>query len=177
MAAAAALLACTPSVLAQKDETLIRKHILGQLSISSDRIDKPAVTDLLTAPVYEVSVKKRGGGTSYQYMAVQDGNVFRVPRSDAPESKEALLKLLPDDFKVDSLEAAKRLVAAGRALHNSFFEPDMELDEMRVIERDGEYLFIDGERFDKLTGYRIATGSDGEVTAFEYSMELSEEDS
>jgi hypothetical protein len=174
---AIALMTALPQAHAQDDDALIREHILKQFSISSEEVQKSALTDLLTAPVYEVSIKRQGMGTSTTYMAVQDGEVFRLPRYDLPQSKEGFIRLLPADFRVNSTETAKRLVAAAMALHSSFGEPEMTPDEMRIVEQDGDFFLVDGERFDKATGYHIAVDGDGKVTSFEYSNELPVENS
>ncbi|MDZ7749768.1 MAG: hypothetical protein U5K43_13950 [Halofilum sp. (in: g-proteobacteria)] len=113
-------------------------------------------------------------GTNLVFMAVKDGDVLRIRRFDEPAARDNLVQLLRDDFRVTSRDDAARLVAATLSLHFGFpfSEPDKTVDEMRFEQRDGEYFFVDGERFGDATGYRIATDARGRVTGYEYSWEL-----
>ncbi len=108
-------------------------------------------------------------------MAVQDGEVLRIHRHGTPESRENFLRLLPDDFRLESEADARRIIAAVLTLHSEFSEPDVPLDEMRMEARKGEYLFVDGDRFGEATGYRITYDDQQRPTGFEYSWELETE--
>lgn len=154
------------------DAKLIREHVLDQLSVSTKKLDRSELNSLATRPVYEVAVDQYSGGESVMFMAVDDGDVLRIYRHGHSKTKDNFLRLLPDDFRVTDDADAKRLVAAAMAVHTRFGEPDMSIDEMRLVTSDGQYVFVDGERFGDATGYLVEVDSDGQVTAFEYSNEL-----
>lgn len=155
-----------------KDIHLIREHVLAQFAVSTDPLDGPALRDLLTAPVYLVAIEGYGSGESLAFMAVHDGEVLRLYRHGLPNPRETLLRLLPDDFRVQSEADAKRLVAAAMALHTRCGRPDKSLDEMRLVTSDGQYMFVDGERLGDATGYRTEVDGDGRVIRFECSNGL-----
>ena len=165
-------LAAAPAV-AQKEPTIIRGHILDQVSIDVE----PYITDPLEAlfdiRLWQTEVETFGsGGVSTFYMAVVDGEALRVLRHGVPQPRDGFMRMLPADFRVTTEAEARRMVAASTSIHSRFSEPEIPVDEMRVERRDGAWLFIDGERFGEATGYRITHDSDGRPTGFEYSWEL-----
>ncbi|RFF29949.1 hypothetical protein [Wenzhouxiangella sediminis] len=180
-ALATLLLLFSAAVAAAKPPHQIRAYLLEESdqAVSAVNSVEPfhadAIDDLLTAGVWKVSyASERSEGESLIFMAVHDGEVLRLHRFDQPRSRDALVRLLPDDFRVRSGGDAKRIVSAALALHFGFpfSEPEMTADEMRIEQRGNEYFFVDGERFGDATGYRIASDEDGRVTEFEYSWEL-----
>lgn len=168
-------LAATPA-LAQKEPAVIRAHILDQVGIDVE----PYVTDPLEA-LFDIRIWQTevdmfgGGGTSTFYMAVLDGEPLRILHHGVPEQRDGFLRLLPADFRVTTEAEARRMVAAATSIHSRFSDPDTPVDEMRVERREGAWLFIDGERFDEATGYRITHDAEGRPTGFEYSWELDAE--
>lgn len=177
----AALGAVALPAAAAKPPQQIRQHLLEDADRSVTAVNSvepfhaEALDALLTAGVWKVAYNSEGNdGESMIFMAVHDGEVLRLHRFDQPRMREAFVKLLPEDFRVRSDADAKRIVSAALALHFGFpfSEPEMSADEMRMDKRDGEYFFVDGERFGDATGYRIATDGEGRVTEFEYSWEL-----
>lgn len=180
-ALAAVLLLASVAVSAAKPPQQIRQHLLDDSdeSVTSVNSVEPfhaeAIDDLLTAGVWKVAYSsERNDGESMVFMAVHDGEVLRLYRFDQPRVRDSFVKLLPEDFRVQSGADAKRMVSAALALHFDFpfSEPDKSAGEMRMEQRDGEYFFVDGERFGDATGYRIAVDGEGRVTKFEYSWEL-----
>jgi hypothetical protein len=160
---------------AQKAPALIRQHVLEQVSVSSEPFHKAALDELIETTVWRVAIEQYGGGRSMLFMAVHEGEVLRIHRHGTPESRENFLTLLPADYRIESEADARRMIAAVLTLHSEFSEPEVPLSEMRVEARNGEYLFVDGERFGKATGYRIAYDEQQRPTGFEYSWELETE--
>ncbi|KAA9005082.1 hypothetical protein [Histidinibacterium aquaticum] len=167
-------LAGGPAV-AQKEPALIRQHVLEQVSVSSEPFHEPALDELIEPTMWRVAIEQYGGGQSMLFMAVDDGEVLRIHRHGTPESRENFIRLLPDDFRVGSEAEARRMIAAVLTLHSEFSEPEVPLEEIRVEARDGEYLFVDGDRFGEATGYRITYDAEQRPTGFEYSWELDTE--
>ena len=164
-----------PPAAAQKAPALIREHILGQIVVSSEPFHAESLDPVVESTVWRVSIDRYGGGQSSLFMAVDEGEVLRLHSHAAPESRESFLRLLPEDFRVASVADARLMVAAAVALHGDFSEPEVPPADMRVEQREGEYLFVDGERFGEATGYRIAHDAQNRVTGFEYSWELDAE--
>lgn len=108
-------------------------------------------------------------------MAVDGGDVLRIRRHDVPEARDNFLRLVRDDFRIDPDRSARSMIAAALALHSEFGEPDVSPVEMRMEVRNGEYVFVDGERFGKVTGFRIRVDPEGRPTAFGSSRELDTE--
>lgn len=165
------------SSFAQKPPQLIEEYLLEQIEVTVDTYQAGAAQDLLTEPLWWVGISNSGGsGMNYQIMAVQDGEVLRLYRHGLPESRDGLLRLLPDDFRIESESDARRLIEAALALNVDPFgnpePPETGLDAMRFEQLNGEYYFVDGERFGDATGYHIAVDDSGRITAFEYSNEL-----
>lgn len=178
---ATAVLLTTMAAAATKPPNLIRDHLLNEsdASVTSVNSVEPmadkALDELLTARVWKVSFSTEDNdGENMDFMAVKDGEVLRILRFDQPQSRDNLVKLLPEDFRVTSQADAGKLVAAALALHFEFpfSEPEKTVEEMHFVKHEGDYIFVDGERFGDATGYRIATDSEGRVTEFEYSWEL-----
>src|SRR6056297_362189 len=177
---AALLLAA--SAAAQKPPTLIRQHLLEDpdMEVAKVKSVEPhraeALDAVLSTGVWQVAYEKADrDGESLIFMAVdEEGEVVRIRRFDEPATRENFVGLLRDDFRVKSVEEARRLVSATLELYFGFpfSEPEMTADEMRAEQRDNEYFLVDGERFGDATGYRIATDADGRVVEYEYSWDL-----
>lgn len=170
-------LVLTTSAQAQKPPQLIRAHLLEQVDISVEPLHIEAADALLTETLWWVGMKTPvSPGESFQIMAVRGAQVLRIYRHGLPRPRENFLRFLPADFRVQSEADARRLVAAAAALNMDPFgkpeTPEVPVEAMRIDTRDGEYFFVDGERFDKATGYRMAVDEQGRVTALEYSWEL-----
>lgn len=83
------------------------------------------------------------------------------------------MRLLPDDFRVESQADAERVFAAAIALNfNRDGKPEMPLDAMRIEQQGSSYYAVDGERFGKATGYRLDIDKKRRVMQFEYSWKL-----
>lgn len=179
-------LLASATAAAQKPPTLIRQHLLEDpdMEVAQVKSVEPhraeALDAVLSTGIWQVAYEKAGrDGESLIFMAVSnDGEVVRIRRFDQPATRQNLVSLLRDDFRVQSVEDARKLVAATLELYFGFpfSEPEMTADEMRGEQRGNEFFLVDGERFGDPTGYRIATDADGRVTEYEYSWELPLED-
>lgn len=179
---AVALLLLSAAAAAQKPPTLIRQHLLEDpdMDVSQVKSVEPhraeALDAVLSTGIWKVAYSKKGqGGESLVFMAVSDdGEVVRIRDFDAPASRENFVGLLRDDFRVQSVDQARQLVAATLELYFGFpfSEPEMTAEQMRAERRGSEYFFVDGERFGDATGYRIVTDAHGRVVAYEYSWAL-----
>lgn len=174
--AAVLLTLMTVVAAAAKPPQLIRKHLLERVdnpaeSVSSvEPVERQALEDLLDVHVWKIEYRREGeDGTNLVFMAVKDGEVLRILRFDQPAARDNLVELLPDDFRVTSKDDAATL---SLYFGFPFGEPEKTVGNMRFAKRDGEYFFVDGERFGDATGYRIATDGEGRVTSYEYSREL-----
>jgi len=177
-----AALLVAASAAAQKPPTLIRQHLLEDpdMEVAQVKSVEPhraeALDAVLSTGVWQVAYEKADrDGESLIFMAVdEDGEVVRIRRFDEPATRENFVGLLRDDFRVKSVDDARRLVSATLELYFGFpfSEPEMTAEEMRAEQRGNDYLLVDGERFGDATGYRIATDADGRVTEYEYSWEL-----
>lgn len=177
------VLLASAAALAQKPPTLIRQHLLEHPDKEIARVKSvepfhaEALDGLLNAKVWKVaySGSKDGRGETLIFMAVtDDGEVLRIRDFEAPASRENFVRLLPEDFRVRSIDDARRLVDATLQLYFGFpfSEPEMTAEEMQVEQRGNEYFLVDGERFGDATGYRVATDDRGRVVGYEYSWEL-----
>lgn len=177
-----AVLLVAASASAQKPPTLIRQHLLEdpEMEVATVKSVKPhraePLNAVLSTGVWQVAYEKADrDGESLIFMAVDDGEVVRIRRFDEPATRENFVGLLRDDFRVKSVDDARRLVSATLELYFGFpfSEPEMTADEMRAEQRGNAYFLVDGERFGDPTGYRIATDADGRVIEYEYRWELS----
>jgi uncharacterized protein (DUF2267 family) len=179
-AMAAAMLLAMASTIAAKEPQTIRQHLMEDPDKSVTSVDvEPhhgeALDGLVDTKIWKVEYTEEGeDGESLIFMAVHDGEVLRIHDFNQPRKRDNFLKLLPEGFRVQSGEDARKLVAATLELYFGFpfSEPELTVDEMRMDKVDGEYFFVDGERFSDATGYRITTDAEGRVTAYEYSWEL-----
>ncbi len=179
-AAALLVLAMLPA-LAAKEPQVIRQHLLDHPDKSVTAVNSvephqgEALDELVTTRIWKVAYEsERNAGESMVFMAVHEGEVLRIHRFDQPRTRESFVKLLPEDFRVQSRSDAVRVVAATFDLYfgSPFSEPEKSVEEMRFEQRGNDYYFVDGERFGDATGYRISTDNDGRVTGYEYSWEL-----
>lgn len=179
--AAVLLMVTTVAAAAAKPPQQIRKHLLERADKPAERVSSiepvhgEALDDLVDVQIWQVEYRREGeDGTYVVFMAVKDGAVLRIRGFDKPGSRDNLVGLLRDDFRVTSKNEAAELVSATLSLHSGFpfGEPEKTAEEMRFEKRDGEYFFVDGERFGDATGYRIAIDGEGRVTSYEYSWEL-----
>lgn len=177
------LVAAVPSLAGAqgKPPQQIRQHLLEHpdMTVSTVNSVEPlqdsALGGLLDTQIWKVAYSEAGSqGESLVFMAVKDGEVLRVRDFDDPNPRPNLVRLLPEDFRVNSESDARRLVAATLGLHFGFpfGEPETTAEEMHFVEGDGEYFFVDGERFGDATGYHITVDGTGRVTAYEYSWGL-----
>ena len=168
----ASLLMMAWPAAAAKPPQVIRAHILDQIEVSVEPFNAPALDALFTVRVWKVATKMPNG-TSYRFMAVKDGEAIRVHRGGTPRVREGLVRLLPDDFRVESRADAERVLAAALALNfNRDGKPEVPLDAMRIEQQGDSYYAVDGERFGKATGYRLDIDKKRRVMQFEYSWEL-----
>lgn len=176
----ATIVLTTVSALAAKEPQTIRQHLMEDPDKSVTSVDvEPhhgeALDGLLNTKIWKVEYSQEGeDGESLIFMAVHEGEVLRIHDFNQPRERDNFVKLLPEDFRVQSDADAKKIVAATLELYFGFpfSEPELTVDEMRMDKRDGEYFFVDGERFSDATGYHITTDGDGRVTGYEYSWEL-----
>ena len=175
------LFAIAPSMAAVKEPNLIRDYLLNHDDKSIETVksiepfEAEVLDKLLTARIWRVTYSREGtDAENLVFMAVREGEVLRIRDFDDPNSRENLVKLLREDFRVRSVEDARRLVDATLALTFGFpfSEPETPVGEMRIDQTDGGYYVVDGERFGEATGYHIVTDAEGRVTAYEYSWEL-----
>jgi hypothetical protein len=134
-----------------------------------------ALDALLGTQIWQVEYSETGDeGESMIFMAVHEGEVLRIARFDQPRARDNFVRLLPQDFRVQSEADAKRVVAATLDLYFGFpfSEPELTVDEMRFEQQGNDFYLVDGERFGDATGYRITTDDEGRVTTYEYSWEL-----
>ncbi|KTG16603.1 MULTISPECIES: hypothetical protein [unclassified Guyparkeria] len=166
------LLAASWPATAAKAPQLIRSHILDQIEVKVEPFHAPAIDELFTVPVWTVATKM-ANGTSHRFMAVKDGEVIRVHRGGTPRVRDGFVRLLPDDFRVESQADAERVFAAAIALNfNRDGKPEIPLDAMRIEKQGSAYYAVDGERFGKATGYRLDIDKKRRVMQFEYSWKL-----
>lgn len=177
----AVLVMVVSTTLAAKEPQKIRQYLLEEADKSVTAVNSvepfqaEALDDLVTTRIWKVAYSSEGNdGESLVFMAVKDGEVLRIRDFEDPSSRDNFVRLLPEDFRVTSEADARRLVAATLDLYFGFpfSEPDKTVDEMHMEKRDGEYFFVDGERFSDATGYHISTDEEGRVTGYEYSWEL-----
>ena len=166
-----------PFATAAKPPQQIRQHIKQQIQVSVTPLQVPAANDLLTEPLWWVGVTNTGGrGKHYRIMAVQDGEVLRLYRHGIPAVRSSLVQLLPDDFRVTSPQQARQLIRVATALNiDTFGKPeaaDVPAAAMRMDTVKHGYVFVDGERFNKATGYRLTVSDDGRVERLEYQLDL-----
>ena len=167
--------------IAAKAPQLIRQHLLEHPDQSVTTVNSiephqgENLDELMTTRIWKVAYETEGNdGESMVFMAVHESEVLRIFRFDQPRTRENFIKLLPEDFRVESQADAGKIVAATLDLYFGFpfSEPEMAFDEMRFEQQGNDYFFVDGVRFGDATGYHITTDSDGRVTAYEYSWEL-----
>jgi len=181
-AAMLALLLMSTPLAAQKPPTLIRQHLIDHPDLDVARVKSvephraEALDAVIDTTVWKVAYEPADqGGESLVFMAVtDDGEVLRIHDFSEPAARESFVRLLGDDFRVRSVDDARRLVSATLQLYFGFpfSEPELTADEMRAERQGDTYYLVDGERFGDATGYRIGTGDDGRVVAYEYSWEL-----
>ena len=95
------LAAVSAAAHAQKDAAVIRQDIFDRFEVDVDRYEaSPALGALSEVPLHRVSVSGFGPGESILFMAVRDGEAFRVYRQGLPREKTGFMRLLPDDFRV-----------------------------------------------------------------------------
>lgn len=179
-AACLILLMLLAAAATAKEPQAIRQHLMEDpdrsvTSVSVEPHQGEALDGLLDTRIWHVEYSEEGEqGESSIFMAVHEGEVLRIFRFDQPRARDNFVKLLPDDFRVQSEADAKRLVAATLDLYFGFpfSEPELTVDEMRFEAQGNEYYLVDGERFSDATGYHITTDETGRVSAYEYSWEL-----
>jgi hypothetical protein len=177
-----ALMALAGSAFAAKAPTLIRQHLLEHPDLEVARVKSvephraEALDAVVDTTVWNVAYSGEDArGESLVFMAVtDDGEVLRIHDFSEPASRANFVRLLRDDFRVRSMDDARRLVAATLELYFGFpfSEPELTADEMRAERQGDTFYLVDGERFGDATGYRIETDGDGRVVEYVYSWEL-----
>jgi len=175
-----AALALLAAAAVAKEPQTIRQHLMDDPDKSVTSVDvEPhhgeALDAVIDTTIWQAEYSEAGDeGESLVFMAVHYGEVLRIARFDQPRARDNFVRLLRDDFRVQSEAEARQLVAATLDLYFGFpfSEPELGVDEMRFESQGNDYYLVDGERFSDATGYHITTDDEGRVTGYEYSWEL-----
>jgi len=144
--------------------TAVEKKLLSKIEINKAEID-PAAAQVFRSPIYEVK-------PLLGYISIVDGEVLDLNYHGTSAILSGYLKLIRDDFVLDSEEKANLL---GNAFQHGF--PYKRGEEFRQpVMLDKGWLLIRNEFFKNHSGLVFTTDEKGKITLVEYVLKINPED-
>ncbi len=165
MSAAEAVLNVAAEVPADVNAA-VEKKILSKIKINKAEID-PAAAQIFRAPIYEVK-------PLLGYISIVDGDVLNLNYPGTSAILSGYLKLIRDDFVLDSAEKANLL---GNAFQHVFPYKRSDGGEFKqAVKLDKGWLLIRGEFFKNHSGLVFTTDDKGKITLVEFVLKINPED-
>lgn len=141
----------------------VEKKVLSSIEITKLELDESAL-QVFNAPMYRVS-------PDLGYVALVDGEVLDLNRKSSPARLPDYLKLIKDDFVLDSEEKARLL---GNAFHKTYEYKFKKVVNPAKITHG--WIVPLGEFFKKYSGLVFTTDEKGKVTLVEFSLSINPKD-
>ena len=144
----------------------VEKELLSRIEIDKPEVD-PAAAQVFRAPIYKVK-------PLLEYISVVDGEILNLNYQGTSSVLSGYLKLIRQDFVLDSEEKAKLL---GKAFQHEF--PYKRSDGGKFIQPvklDKGWLLIRNEFFKNHSGLVFTTDEKGKITLVEYILKINPED-
>lgn len=163
-AMSAAVKALTPAPIPANVKAAVDKKLLSKIEINPAEVG-PAVKQVFRAPIFIVEPVLR-------HIAVVDGEVLDLNYHGSAAILTGYLKLIRDDFVLDSVAQAQLL---GQAFEYEFpFKHDEAFKQ--AVKFDKGWILFRGQFFDNHTGLVFTTDENGKITLVEYVLKINPED-
>jgi hypothetical protein len=144
-------------------EASVEKELLSRIEINKAELD-PAASQVFRAPIYVVKPE-------LGYIAVVDGDTLNLNKPSSNSRLNGYLKLIRDDFLLDSEEKANILA---NAMHVTFpYKIDKIVKPVKV--KHGWIVFR-GKFFKNYSGLVFTTDDKGKITLVEFVLKINPKD-
>ncbi|MBI9071637.1 MAG: hypothetical protein JEY94_08555 [Melioribacteraceae bacterium] len=140
------------------------EFISKQIKIEADVIKSAALEHILDALFFNVKrIPLYKGDNSYNEMVLMK-NADGIKEF---ENTDMLIPIIKEDIKLNNEAVAKQF----QKVFTLLFKNDIVRNQ-EIINKDNQWIFVQGEWFGKKTGYIVKTDSNGKVQEIEKSEEL-----
>lgn len=142
----------------------VEKELLSKIEIIKAEVD-PATAQVFRAAIYRVE-------PLLEYISVVDGEILDLNYQGSSSVLSGYLKLIRQDFVLDSEEKA---ILLGKAFQHEF--PFKRSEEFKQpVKLDKGWLLIRNEFFKNHSGLVFTTDEKGKITLVEYILKINPED-
>jgi hypothetical protein len=141
----------------------VEKKLLSKIEIKKVEID-PAASEVFRAPIYKVRPE-------LGYIAVVDGEVLNLNKPSSNFRLPGYLKLIREDFMLDSEEKANTLASA---LQLTF--PYKLKKIVKPVKVKHGWIIFRGKFFKNYSGLVFTTNEQGKITLVEYVLKINPKD-
>ena len=141
----------------------VEKELLSKIEIKKSEMDDEAL-QVFRAQIYRVRPK-------LGYIAVVDGEVLDLNKSGTESTLPGYLKLIKDDFVLDSEEKASQLA---NAFHKAF--PYKFKKIVKPVKVNHGWVVPLGKFFKKYSGLVFTTDEEGKITLVEFVLSIDPKD-
>jgi len=144
----------------------VAKKLLSKIEINRTEIDATAA-QIFRSPIYRVK-------PLLKYTSIVDGDLLDLNYHGSSAILAGYLKLIRDDFVLDSAEKANLLA---KAFQNIFpYDRSDGGKFIQPVKLDKGWLLIRGEFFKNHSGLVFTTDEKGKITLVEYILKINPED-
>ena len=142
----------------------VEKEILSRIEINKAKVD-PVAAQVFRAAIYRVE-------PLLEYVSIVDGEILDLNYQGTSSVLSGYLKLIRQDFVLDSEEKA---ILLGKAFQHEFpFKSSQEFKQ--PVKLDKGWLLIRNEFFKNHSGLVFTTDEKGKITLIEYILKINPED-
>jgi len=155
------------------NQKLIESFVRSNIDVQLADVDQITVSKVFSGTFYKINIgfNEPGSGVtscgSDNYINVNGSEVNMIEPVHMDIDCPVLMSLIRKDFFLKDENAAKLFEAALNVLYP--FE-EAEIQNVKHLKRDSQWIFLRGKFFDDFTALIVTTGPDGAVTKIELEL-------
>lgn len=159
--------------IAPESHKLIEAFVKSNIDIKLEPVDQTAVTKVFSGTFYKINIGfiETGSGAnscgSDNYINVNGSAVNMIEPIHMDLECPVLMSMIKKDFLLKDENAAKLFEAALNVLYP--VDGD-EIQYVRHLHKDSQWIFLRGKFFDDFTAFIVTTNSNGVVTNVELEL-------
>ena len=159
--------------ISPENRKLVESFVKSNIDVQLEDVDQMAVSKVFTGTFYKINIGyiEPGSGVntcgSDNYINVNGSEVNMIEPVHMDIDCPVLMSLIRKDFSLKDENAAKLFEAA----LNVIYPPDeAEIQNVKHLKRDSQWIFLRGKFFDDFTAFIVTTGPDGAVAKIELEL-------
>ena len=159
--------------IAPDGQILIESFVKNNIDFQLANVDQAAVSKVFSGTFFKINIGfiEPGSGVSTcgsdNYINVNGSEVNMIEPVHMDLECPVLMSLIRKDFLIKDENAAKLFESALNVLYP--IEED-EIQNVKHLHRDSQWIFLRGKFFDDFTAFIVTTGPNGAVTKVELEL-------